>query len=169
MHSGVKSEFVISRFSLLCVFFPAVCSFSLTVTLIVFPQTHACRQLSVRSRRGIDSFSISSVLYCLVFLHLCLSLSVTGLCPPLEKRLLPITAHSSTWLLLHHSSHPPGPDQTAHPLLRRYSERGVCEHAGLSLISRSRLMKRMKENSPLGIALLVFITKEGTLMTLCIS
>lgn len=57
----------------------------------------------------------------LVFLHPCLCLSVTGLCPPLEKRLLPIAVHSSTWLLLHHSSHPPGPDQTAHPLLRRYS------------------------------------------------
>lgn len=114
----------------------------------------------------------------LIFLHPCLCLSVTGLCPPLEKRLLPITVHSSTWLLLHHSSHPPGPDQTAHPLLRRYSrglrrgERSARKHAGLSLISWSRLMKRMKgnfEGLPLGIALLISVPKEGTLMTLCIS
>lgn len=149
--------------------FPAACSFSLSATLIIFTPNHGWRQLSARSRRDIDfDRQLGPVLSCFPP-SVPLSLSVTGLCPPLEKRLLPITAHSSTWLLLHHSSQPPGPDQTAHPLLRRYSEGGVCEHAGLSLISGSQLMKRIRENLLLGIALLVFVSKERTLMTLCIS
>lgn len=51
--------------------------------------------------------------------HSCFSFA--GLCPPMEKRLLRLRAHSSTWILLHHSSHPSGQDETTHPLLWRYS------------------------------------------------
>lgn len=49
--------------------------------------------------------------------------SLAGLCSPLEKRLLRLRAHPSTWILLHHSSHSPGRDEAAHPLLWRYSQR----------------------------------------------
>lgn len=54
-----------------------------------------------------------------LFSILCLSLA--GLCPPLEKCLLRLRAHSSTWILLHHSPQPSEQHKAAHPLLRRYS------------------------------------------------
>lgn len=47
--------------------------------------------------------------------------SLTGLRSPLEKRLLQLRAHPSTWILLHHSSNTSGQDKTTHSLLWRYS------------------------------------------------
>lgn len=61
---------------------------------------------------------------CVYGMSVCLNLFVaplfSGLCSPLEKRLLRLGAHSPSRILLRHSSNTAGQDQAAHPLLWRY-------------------------------------------------
>lgn len=54
-------------------------------------------------------------------------ISLAGLCSPLEKRILRLRAHPSTWILLHHSSNASGQDKTTHSLLWRYSKGTMME------------------------------------------
>lgn len=67
-----------------------------------------------------DCLCLQNELVCDLVFHSCFPL--VGLCPPLEKCLLRLRAHSSTWILLHHSSHPSEQDETTHTLLWRYSK-----------------------------------------------